>query len=160
MACADDAESREDIVRLAWRKAEAQAGLIFDRVVSVGDAAWDVHTARSLGLPFVGVATGVLADRLRASGATTIVPDFSDAAAVLAALGSAASPVAVTPGSSQFSRLSQPDDDDDRVITTTIEDVRLYERPVLHVLLDNVWVLLIILGFLAMAVYGILVTVG
>ena len=50
--------------------------------------------------------------------------------------------------------------DDDRVITTTIEDVRLYERPVLHVLLDNVWVLLIILGFLAMAVYGILVTVG
>ena len=93
MACADDGESREDIVRLAWRKSEGQAGGAFQRVVSVGDAPWDVHTARSLGLPFVGIATGDLADRLRAAGATTIVPDFSDATAVLAALGSAASPV-------------------------------------------------------------------
>jgi phosphoglycolate phosphatase-like HAD superfamily hydrolase len=93
MACADDAESREEIVRLAWRKAEAQAGVAFHRVVSVGDAPWDVRTARSLGLPFVGVAAGVRADRLRTEGAETIVPDFSDAAAVLAALSSAASPV-------------------------------------------------------------------
>ncbi|HEU5186607.1 MAG TPA: HAD family hydrolase, partial [Gemmatimonadaceae bacterium] len=93
MACADDADSREDIVRLAWHKAEAQAGVAFDRVVSVGDAPWDVRTARSLGLPFVGVATGALADRLRTEGAKTIVPDFSDAAAVLAAFTSAASPV-------------------------------------------------------------------
>lgn len=93
MACADDADSREDIVRLAWHKAETQAGVAFRRVVSVGDAPWDVRTARSLGLPFVGIATGSLADRLRAEGARTIVPDFSDAAAVLAALSSAASPV-------------------------------------------------------------------
>ena len=90
MACADDAESREDIVRLAWRRAETQARVTFERVVSVGDAPWDVRTARSLGLPFVGIATGVLADRLRTEGATTILPDFSDAAAVLAALSSAA----------------------------------------------------------------------
>jgi phosphoglycolate phosphatase-like HAD superfamily hydrolase len=90
MACADDAESREDIVQLAWQKAEAQAGVAFQRVVSVGDAPWDVRTARSLGIPFVGVATGVLADRLRTEGAQTIVPDFSDAAAVLAALSAAA----------------------------------------------------------------------
>ena len=98
MACAEDAESREDIVRLAWHKAEAQAGIAFQRVVSVGDAPWDVRTARSLGLPFVGIATGGLADRLRAEGAKTIVPDFSDAAAVLAALSSAASPVGNAPG--------------------------------------------------------------
>ena len=38
MACADDADSREDIVRLAWQRAEAQAGIAFDRVVIVGDA--------------------------------------------------------------------------------------------------------------------------
>ena len=93
MACADDAESREEIVRLAWQKAEAQAGVAFHRVVSVGDAPWDVRTARSLGLPFVGIGTGILADRLRSAGAKTIVADFSDASAVLAALNSAASPV-------------------------------------------------------------------
>ncbi len=86
MACADDAESREEIVRLAWQKAEVQAGIAFRRVVSVGDAPWDVRTARALGLPFVGIATGVRADRLRTAGATTILPDLSDAAAVLAAL--------------------------------------------------------------------------
>jgi phosphoglycolate phosphatase-like HAD superfamily hydrolase len=93
LACADDAESREDIVRTAWRRAEASAGAAFERVVSVGDAPWDVRTAYSLGLPFVGVATGVLADRLRTMGATALVPHLSDPAAVLAALSSAAKPV-------------------------------------------------------------------
>ena len=91
MACADDADSREDIVRLAWHRAEAQAGVAFQRVVSVGDAPWDVRTARSLGVPFVGVATEVLADRLRAEGARTIVADFTDVTAVLAALSCAES---------------------------------------------------------------------
>ena len=98
MACADDAESREDIVRLAWQKAERQAGSTFHRVVSVGDAPWDVRTARSLGLPFVGIATGVRAERLRAEGATTVLSDLSDSVAVLAALSSAASPVGAPGG--------------------------------------------------------------
>jgi phosphoglycolate phosphatase-like HAD superfamily hydrolase len=102
MACADDADSREEIVRLAWQKAEAQAGVAFHRVVSVGDAPWDVRTARSLGLPFVGIASGVLADRLRTEGARTIVPDFSDAAAVLAALSCAASPSAIPRASTRL----------------------------------------------------------
>ena len=92
MACANDAQSREDIVRLAWRGAERRAGVSFQRVVSVGDAAWDVRTARSLGLPFVGIATGDAAARLRAAGATTILPHFGDSGAVLAALSSASPP--------------------------------------------------------------------
>jgi phosphoglycolate phosphatase-like HAD superfamily hydrolase len=92
MACANDAESREDIVRLAWRGAERRAGTSFERVVSVGDAAWDVRTARSLGLPFVGIGTGKVAARLRAEGATTILPHFDDGSAVLAALSSASPP--------------------------------------------------------------------
>jgi phosphoglycolate phosphatase-like HAD superfamily hydrolase len=86
MACADDAESREDIVRLAWQRAEAQAGITFDRVVSIGDAPWDVRTARSLGLPFIGIATGARAERLRTAGAQMVLPNFSDRAAVVAAL--------------------------------------------------------------------------
>jgi phosphoglycolate phosphatase-like HAD superfamily hydrolase len=93
MACADDAESREDIVRLAWQKAEAATGKHFRRVVSVGDASWDVRTARSLGLPFVGVGTGVAEARLRAAGATTILPHLRDAPAVVGALSSASVPM-------------------------------------------------------------------
>lgn len=92
LACADDAESREDIVRLAWRKAEAAAGRRFERVVSVGDGPWDVRTARSLGLPFVGVGTGVVEHRLRSAGATTILPHLGDAPAVVAALSAASTP--------------------------------------------------------------------
>jgi phosphoglycolate phosphatase-like HAD superfamily hydrolase len=92
MACADEAESREDIVRLAWRKAEVQAGTQFHRVVSVGDAPWDVRTARSLGLPFVGIATGAFETRLRAAGAATVLPHLGDGSAVLAALSSASVP--------------------------------------------------------------------
>ena len=93
MACADDANSREEIVRRARHLAETQAGIAFHRVVSVGDAPWDVRTARSLGLPFVGIATGVRADQLRTEGAETIVPDLSDPVVVLAALASAGMPV-------------------------------------------------------------------
>lgn len=93
MACADDAEAREDIVRLAWQKAEKISGTPFQRVVSVGDAAWDVRTARSLGLPFVGIASGEAANRLRREGATTILPDLAHRPAVLEALRSASAPV-------------------------------------------------------------------
>jgi phosphoglycolate phosphatase-like HAD superfamily hydrolase len=92
MACADDAESREDIVRVAWQRAEAQTGSRFDRVVSIGDAPWDVRTARSLALPFVGVGAGAGEERLRAAGARTVLPDLADGAAVLAALAAASIP--------------------------------------------------------------------
>jgi phosphoglycolate phosphatase-like HAD superfamily hydrolase len=95
LACADDAESREEIVQLAWRKAQTVTGARFERVVSVGDAAWDVRTARSLGLPFVGVGTGVVESRLRSAGATTILPHLADGSAVVAALSSASVPVYV-----------------------------------------------------------------
>lgn len=92
LACADDAESREDIVRLAWQRAEAQAGSPFDRVVSIGDAPWDVRTARSLGIPFVGIGIGTHEDRLRAAGAHSVLPHLADRTAVLAALATATIP--------------------------------------------------------------------
>jgi phosphoglycolate phosphatase-like HAD superfamily hydrolase len=92
LACADDAESREEIVQLAWRKAEAAAGTRFERIVSVGDAVWDVRTARSLGLPFVGIGRGVVESRLRSAGATTVLPHLGDPVAVVDALTSASAP--------------------------------------------------------------------
>jgi phosphoglycolate phosphatase-like HAD superfamily hydrolase len=92
MACADDADSREELVRLAWERAATAAGAPFRRVVSIGDAPWDVRTARALGLPFVGIGTGVRAERLRRAGAVTILPHLGDRAAVLAALATAQAP--------------------------------------------------------------------
>jgi phosphoglycolate phosphatase-like HAD superfamily hydrolase len=92
LACSDHAESREDIVRLAWQKAESETGARFQRMVSVGDAPWDVRTAHSLGIPFVGIATGDAAHRLRTTGATTVLPHFADRSAVLDAFNAASVP--------------------------------------------------------------------
>jgi phosphoglycolate phosphatase-like HAD superfamily hydrolase len=86
LACSDDALSREEIVRLAFQRAEARAGTRFERIVSVGDGPWDVRTARALELPFVGVGTGARAERLRAAGASTLLPDLQRWDDVLAAL--------------------------------------------------------------------------
>jgi phosphoglycolate phosphatase-like HAD superfamily hydrolase len=85
LASATDALTRIDIVRLALERATEALGA-FERVVSVGDATWDVRTAAAVGWPFVGVATGVPADRLRAAGASTIVSDLSDITALCLAL--------------------------------------------------------------------------
>jgi phosphoglycolate phosphatase-like HAD superfamily hydrolase len=56
-AFAEDGPAREAIVQAAvMRAASRYRRSHFDRIVSVGDAVWDVRTARRLGLPFVGVA--------------------------------------------------------------------------------------------------------
>lgn len=73
LSCSDDAFERASIVSLAWEHCVRAAGRSFDRVVSVGDGVWDVHTAKQLGLPFVGVATGDKADRLKALGASHVI---------------------------------------------------------------------------------------
>lgn len=72
LASADDARDRATIVRTAI----ARAGGPFDRIILVGDAEWDVATARRLRLPFVAVGR-----RLPCA-----MPDFHDLDAVFAAL--------------------------------------------------------------------------
>jgi phosphoglycolate phosphatase-like HAD superfamily hydrolase len=74
--CSDDAFEREAIVSRAWEHCVRAAGRAFDRVVSVGDGVWDVRTARQLGLPFVGVATGDKAERLKALGTSHVIADL------------------------------------------------------------------------------------
>src|SRR5262245_2343687 len=73
-AFANDGPSREAIVRAAIKR----AGNHFDRIVSVGDAVWDVRTATRLGLPFVGIGSGGGSQRLHTAGATHTVDDFLD----------------------------------------------------------------------------------
>jgi phosphoglycolate phosphatase-like HAD superfamily hydrolase len=67
-------------------------GAAFERIVSIGDAVWDVRAARELQWPFIGVATGPAATILRHHGATTILADFSDLSGVLTALAGAKPP--------------------------------------------------------------------
>ena len=86
MATADDAPARADLIRLAVHRSSQHYGVAtFDHVVSVGDAPWDLKTARELGMPFVAVGTRC-GDP--ASGARMVL-DYSDRAAVLASLTTA-----------------------------------------------------------------------
>ncbi|HJU88525.1 MAG TPA: HAD family hydrolase [Gemmatimonadaceae bacterium] len=91
IATGSDAVTRGAIVRLAHEKAMAKYGT-FGRVVSVGDGVWDARTAAEVGWPFVGIASGAQADRLRDCGAATILPDLEDVSAVCAALDAATIP--------------------------------------------------------------------
>ena len=77
-ASSDDALERETIVRLSMRKAAERYGRFSD-VVYVGDGVWDARACRSVGIPFIGVATDGRAARLAAEGAVYVFPDFSDA---------------------------------------------------------------------------------
>jgi len=77
MAFAEDGPSREAIVETAVRRAILHyRRQYFERIVLVGDRIWDLKTAQTLGLPFVGVADGEPAALLRQAGASHIVENF------------------------------------------------------------------------------------
>lgn len=90
-AC-DSCPSREAILARALAYCGDAARGTVERAVSIGDGVWDVAAAAALGLPFVGVATGVRADRLREAGARVVIADFRDLGATLDALQSAPVP--------------------------------------------------------------------
>ena len=93
-AFGEDGPSREGIVRAAIARARDETGgADFARIVCIGDGVWDVHTAHSLGYPFIGVATGKPADRLAVEGASNVVADFCDREEFLKALEDATPPV-------------------------------------------------------------------
>jgi phosphoglycolate phosphatase-like HAD superfamily hydrolase len=78
-AFAEDGPARETVVRTAIDRALVryrQSG--FERIISVGDALWDVKTARNLGLPFLGIARGARAALLRDNGASHVIGDYLD----------------------------------------------------------------------------------
>ena len=93
-AFADDGLAREDILATAQaraRDAYGQGG--FRRVVSIGDAPWDVQTARRLGLPFIGVQAHHGAVALQSWGASHVLHDFTDIDLLLRYLAEAQVPV-------------------------------------------------------------------
>ena len=76
-ASSDDADSREEILRLA-RQRSAADGAKFDRITYVGDGVWDVKAAAALGFQFVGMACESGHELLSASGAKMVLDHFLD----------------------------------------------------------------------------------
>ncbi len=92
-AFADDSVLREEIVTLAQSRAcRRYRQDSFTRIVYIGDAPWDVRTARRLEVPFLGIGLGRGAERLRGEGASAVLADFTDFDRLLRALQEAVAP--------------------------------------------------------------------
>src|SRR5947208_2228570 len=76
-ALADDALDRESIMRLSRQREAERYGRV-GSTVYVGDGVWDARACRSIGIPFIGIATGSRATRLSAEGAVCVFPDYRD----------------------------------------------------------------------------------
>ena len=76
-ASGDDAIDRESIIRLAMRRAVERYGRC-NHTIYVGDGVWDARACRSVGVPFIGIATVARASRLSEEGAVCVFPDLSD----------------------------------------------------------------------------------
>jgi phosphoglycolate phosphatase-like HAD superfamily hydrolase len=78
-AFADDGITREEVIKRAIGRAQnLYRQECFDQVIYIGDAVWDVRTARQLGFAFLGVGSSERETALRAEGATAIICDFTD----------------------------------------------------------------------------------
>jgi len=94
MAFAEDGPSREAIVEATVRRAILHyRQQYFERIVLVGDRIWDLKTAQTLGLPFVGVADGEPAELLCQAGANHIVENFLNARCFMRTLDKARAPL-------------------------------------------------------------------
>jgi len=97
MASCDDDLTRAGLIHAAIARTERVVGHGFERIVYVGDAHWDVVTARAMGLPLVGVAANDDGARLTAAGVSHVLTDYRDTNAVLKALVEAEVPAAGAP---------------------------------------------------------------
>jgi phosphoglycolate phosphatase-like HAD superfamily hydrolase len=83
-ASADDAESRTEIMMRCLQRAAKSADIDqFNAITYIGDGAWDVQAAISLGWQFIGIGSGFDAERLRNSGASHIFEDFNNYHAIM-----------------------------------------------------------------------------
>jgi len=87
---ASDHPERNEIARIAHERLSRRAGFRFpaDRVMVVGDTELDILCARANAFRSIAVESGwVPRERLAAAGPDTLLPDLTDASAVLAAMG-------------------------------------------------------------------------
>ena len=79
---------RNEIARLALRRAEARTGRAFEKIFLIGDTPNDVRAAKTIGAKAVAVATGSFTrDELIATGADHVLDDLGDLAAMMRLLG-------------------------------------------------------------------------
>jgi phosphoglycolate phosphatase-like HAD superfamily hydrolase len=76
-AFAEDGFTKEEVLRVALRRAELYHGRKYDEVVYIGDASYDVRAASNLGFRFVGVGSGYRRQRLMECGAKVTIPDLT-----------------------------------------------------------------------------------
>lgn len=87
---ASDHPERNEIARIAHERLSRRAGFRFpvDRVMVVGDTELDIVSARANAFRAIAVESGwVPRERLAAAGPDALLPDLTDANAVLAAMG-------------------------------------------------------------------------
>jgi len=65
-------------MKLSEQRAGEWYGGPFAGTVYVGDGVWDARACRALGIPFIGVGSGVRAARLASEGAVRVFQDFSE----------------------------------------------------------------------------------
>lgn len=90
VAC-DSAATRAEIVQKGI-ELSSRSVRGFERIVLIGDAPWDLATARTLHLPFVGVASGDRREVLIQQGASHVLSDFSDNDTAMEALEASREP--------------------------------------------------------------------
>jgi phosphoglycolate phosphatase-like HAD superfamily hydrolase len=94
-AFAEDGLSRETILQTAMSRARQSYGQShFEKIVSVGDAQWDVRAAGTLGIPFIGVGKGDGGLKLRQAGATHVLEGYTDYGQLIDCLREAEVPTA------------------------------------------------------------------
>jgi len=77
LASSDDADARTKIMQIAARQVR-ELHAVEDAVIScVGDGTWDLQASRLLNWTFIGIASGVQAERLRKAGAGYVQADFT-----------------------------------------------------------------------------------
>jgi phosphoglycolate phosphatase-like HAD superfamily hydrolase len=92
-AYSDVAYARTDIMQAALARAATHYGCSrFERIVYVGDAAWDIRACRELNWPLIVVGQGADAARFQAEGVSHVIPHYLEIANFLAAIEQASSP--------------------------------------------------------------------
>ena len=92
-AFCDCAHARTEIMRTALARAQAHYQCqSFERIVYVGDAAWDVRACRELRWPLIGIAPGPHATRMSDLGVSHVFADYSAPEVFLAAVEQATAP--------------------------------------------------------------------
>jgi phosphoglycolate phosphatase-like HAD superfamily hydrolase len=79
LASCENGPSRVEIVQHAIELAmQKEDGREPHRIVLIGDATWDVQTARQMSLPFIGIGRDEKRASLVESGAAHVLADYSD----------------------------------------------------------------------------------